>query len=109
MSKKLLKQTFLRGIRQQERPEYEKPSVTVDMVLMCYNKEEEQLKIALIQRKGHPFRNSWALPGGFVKKNESTGESVIRETKEETGSLSPNKTSNNCTHSAPLIVIRVGG
>lgn len=76
---------FLTWYQRQDQPKYEKPSLTVDMVLMCFNKEEEQLKIALIQRKGHPFRNSWALPGGFVQPNESTGESVIRETNEEIG------------------------
>ena len=76
---------FLEWYHKQELPEYEKPSLTVDIVLMCYNKEEDQLKILLIKRKGHPYRNSWALPGGFVQRNESTGESVLRETTEETG------------------------
>lgn len=76
---------FLSWYHQQELPEYEKPSLTVDIVLMCYNKEEDQLKILLIKRIGHPYRNSWALPGGFVNRNESTGESVLRETQEETG------------------------
>ena len=76
---------FLEWYRQQEKPQYEKPSVTVDMVLMSYSKEEDQLKMLLVQRKGHPYRGSWALPGGFVSPNEATGESVIRETKEETG------------------------
>lgn len=76
---------FLSWYQDQERPEYEKPSLTVDIVLLCYNKEEDQLKVLLIQRKSHPYRNSWALPGGFVQKNESTGASVLRETKEETG------------------------
>ncbi|MGX7174385.1 NUDIX domain-containing protein [Enterococcus ratti] len=76
---------FLAWYHKQKRPEYDKPSLTVDIVLMCYNKEEDQLKILLIKRKSHPYRNSWALPGGFVQKNESTGASVLRETKEETG------------------------
>ena len=91
---------FLNWYQKQERPEYDKPSLTVDIVLMCYNKEEDQLKVLLIQRKGHPYRNSWALPGGFVQKDESTGESVLRETK---------KTLNNCIHSARLIEIRAVG
>lgn len=78
---------FLAWYQEQEKPTYEKPSVTVDMVLMCYNKEEDQLKVLLIQRKTNPFRHSWALPGGFVHPQESTGECVLRETKEETGVL----------------------
>lgn len=76
---------FLQWYKKQDHPEYEKPSLTVDMVLMCYNKEEDQLKMLLIKRKSHPYRNSWALPGGFVMPNESTDDSVLRETLEETG------------------------
>lgn len=76
---------YLNWYKNQNQAKYEKPSVTVDMVLMCYEKPADQLKILLIQRKGHPYQNSWALPGGFVEPGESTGASVIRETKEETG------------------------
>lgn len=76
---------FLQWYRKQVHPEYAKPSLTVDIVLMCYNKEEDQMKLLLIQRRAHPYRHSWALPGGFVEPNESTSESVLRETKEETG------------------------
>lgn len=78
-------QEFLEWYKQQELPEYDKPSLTVDIVLLCYNKEEDQLKLLLIQRKAHPYKDSWALPGGFVSRNESSGESVLRETREETG------------------------
>lgn len=76
---------FLDWYHQQDHPTYESPSLTVDMVLLCYNRIEEQLKVLLIQRKSHPYQHSWALPGGFVTKSESTDDSVIRETLEETG------------------------
>ena len=76
---------FIAWYKEQDQPEYDKPSVTVDIVIMGYNKEEDQLKILLIQRRGNPYRNSWALPGGFVERNESTNDSVRRETEEETG------------------------
>lgn len=93
---------FLDWYRQQERPVYEKPSLTVDIVLMGYNKEDDQLRLLLIQRKGHPYRNSWALPGGFVERNESAEESVLRETKEETGVVISNRNIEQLhTFSAP--------
>lgn len=93
---------FLAWYKTQAQPEFEKPSVTVDMVLMCYNKEADQLKVLLVQRKTNPFRNSWALPGGFVNPNESTGQCVIRETKEETSvRISANNIEQLHTFSTP--------
>lgn len=77
--------TFLRWYRQQDLPVFEKPSLTVDLVILSYDKQLDQLKLLLIQRKANPYRLSWALPGGFVNKNESTDESALRETLEETG------------------------
>lgn len=76
---------FLNWYKKQDLPKYETPSVTVDNVLMCYNREQDQLKILLVKRNNHPFQFSWALPGGFVNKEESTDESCLRETLEETG------------------------
>lgn len=76
---------FLEWYQKQDHPHYETPSVTVDNVLFRYNKEQDQLNLLLIQRLAHPYQHSWALPGGFVEKGESTDESCIRETFEETG------------------------
>ncbi|MHC5373431.1 NUDIX hydrolase [Enterococcus sp. LJL120] len=76
---------FIAWYQQQEHPTYEKPSLTVDIVLVCYNKIADEIKLLLIQRKSHPYRNSWALPGGFVNPDESAEASVLRETFEETG------------------------
>lgn len=64
--------------------DYERPSVTVDMVVMGMTKEYDSLKVLLIQRKNHPCINSWALPGGFVDMKESAYEAACRELKEET-------------------------
>lgn len=82
---KATEKEFLTWYSQQDLPTYDTPSVTIDNVLLCYNRQEDQLKILLVQRNTHPYQYSWALPGGFVNRNESTAESCIRETKEETG------------------------
>ncbi|CAL2083308.1 8-oxo-dGTP diphosphatase [Tenacibaculum sp. 190524A02b] len=57
--------------------------VAVDAVVFGYDKK--QLSVLLIKRGVQPFKNSWALPGGLVKENESLEEAVQRELEEETG------------------------
>lgn len=76
-----------------EPGDYERPSVTVDMLLFTVgNKKtanyrklpEKELKILLIKRKDHPHIGQWAIPGGFVDVNEALSHAVYRELKEET-------------------------
>lgn len=69
----------------QYRPErYEKPSVTVDILIFTVNREQ-QLQLLLIQRGKHPYLGKWAIPGGFVCMKESLEEGAARELLEETG------------------------
>ena len=72
---------------------YEKPSVTVDTLLFTimnekvdnYRKlDEKKLSILLVKRKDHPFKDKWAIPGGFVGIDESLDDACKRELKEET-------------------------
>ncbi|MEP7270156.1 MAG: NUDIX domain-containing protein [Acidobacteriota bacterium] len=60
-----------------------RPSVTVDLVIFTI--AENDLRVLLIRRKQGPFRNCWALPGGFVEMNESLEDAAARELKEEVG------------------------
>ena len=98
---------------------YWRPAVAVDAVLFAfgpmdtevhseYEQEdnfrpnEEVLQILLIKRGGYPYKDCWALPGGFMKEyNKSTEDevgdknaeaAVVRELIEETGvTLNPDK------------------
>jgi ADP-ribose pyrophosphatase YjhB (NUDIX family) len=72
---------------------YERPSVTVDMLIFTvmdkeqnnYRKlPEKSLQLLLIRRAEHLFLGQWALPGGFVGVNESIDEAARRELKSET-------------------------
>ncbi len=62
---------------------FERPSVTVDLVI--FTLRQEQLQVLLVKRKHWPFEGMWALPGGFVRMDESLEEAACRELEEETG------------------------
>jgi 8-oxo-dGTP diphosphatase len=62
---------------------YKSPSVTVDLVVMSII--DDELGVMLIKRKFAPYKDSWALPGGFVDINEDVDVAAYRELKEETG------------------------
>jgi 8-oxo-dGTP diphosphatase len=59
---------------------YPRPAVTVDSVVFTLNQ-----KILLIKRKNDPFKNQWALPGGFIDMEETALQSAQRELEEESG------------------------
>lgn len=60
-----------------------RPAVTVDCVVFGY--DEADLKVLLIERDEPPFAGAWALPGGFVRRDESLDAAARRELSEETG------------------------
>jgi 8-oxo-dGTP diphosphatase len=62
--------------------EYERPALTVDCVIFGF--DEINLKVLLIKRGIKPFKNKWALPGGFVKMTETTEQAANRILKKET-------------------------
>jgi 8-oxo-dGTP diphosphatase len=62
---------------------YARPALTVDIVVFAL--DDAGLKVMLIQRDLEPFAGRWALPGGFVRVDESLDEAARRELQEETG------------------------
>lgn len=61
---------------------FERPSVTVDVIL--FTVKNDDLKVLLVKRDVEPFKDMWAIPGGFVRMEESLDEAAKRELLEET-------------------------
>lgn len=59
--------------------EYRNPSLTCDVFIY-----DDDFNFILIKRKNDPYKDCWALPGGFVEYGESVETAAIREAKEET-------------------------
>jgi 8-oxo-dGTP diphosphatase len=57
--------------------------VTVDIVIFTIQSDE--LKVLLVKRGAPPFKGQFALPGGFVRQDESLDDAAMRELREETG------------------------
>ncbi len=58
------------------------PLVTVDIII--FTVMEKDLKVLLIKREIDPFKEKWAMPGGFIKIDEPLEEAAKRELYEET-------------------------
>ena len=74
--------TFVRGAAFPYQYKYEHPAVTTDCVIFTY--EDWKLKVLLVKRGGEPYKGEWALPGGFLRGDETAREGALRELKEET-------------------------
>ncbi len=62
---------------------YPHPAVTADCVIFGF--DGENLNVLLVRRGLDPYKGCWALPGGFMRMDESAEECARRELLEETG------------------------
>lgn len=62
---------------------FERPSVTVDVVI--FSLVEDDLRVLLVRREAPPFAGMWALPGAFVRMDESLADTAARALAGKTG------------------------
>ncbi len=62
---------------------YVPPTLTVDAVI--FQLINGELNVVLIERPHEPFKNSWALPGGYNAKGETTRDALTRIVREKAG------------------------
>lgn len=63
--------------------DYQRPALATDCVIFGFDGGE--LKLLLIERENEPFKNKWALPGGFVFMEETTEACAKRILMEKVG------------------------
>ncbi|GDY11786.1 NUDIX hydrolase [Planctomycetota bacterium] len=64
---------------------YEHPRAAMAVDCVVFGLDTADLKVLLIQRDLDPFRGRWALPGGFLRLDETVDQAARRELREETG------------------------
>ena len=77
-------------------------AVTVDVVVFTI--VDDVLQVVLVRRGEPPFKDRWALPGGFVRPDEAPREAARRELAEETEvklGLEPDKLEQLRTYGEP--------
>ena len=72
--------TFLAGYRLEDFP---RPSVAVDIVILTVR--DGALSVCLYERNDHPAKERYALPGGFVRIDESLDDAARRIVREKAG------------------------
>ena len=56
--------------------------ITVDIVILTI--KNNALNVLLVKRNNEPFKDKWAIPGGYVRMSENLDEAAMRVLKEKT-------------------------
>lgn len=89
LSSRVSEELFLSNYKIED---YDRPSVTTDIVAFKIRSEvgdtyrhnsKNKLSVLMVKRGEYPYKDMWALPGGFLRKDETVEECAFREVKEE--------------------------
>lgn len=81
-------------LKNYDENDYKRLSVTNDIIIFTTaDRDEDNLRkvpkkgmqVILIKRDDYPYKEKWALPGGFIDIKESLDEGAKRKLKEKTG------------------------
>lgn len=61
---------------------YPHPAITADCVIFGF--DGQTLNVLLVERGVEPYKGMWALPGGFMRMDETIDDCAARELHEET-------------------------
>ncbi|MEC9255678.1 MAG: NUDIX domain-containing protein, partial [Pseudomonadota bacterium] len=69
--------------------EFDTPIYSVDIAIFTLH--EGQLKVLIVERNEYPYKDYWALPGGFVdlKKDSNINATARRKLVSKTGVDAP--------------------
>ena len=73
---------FVPGAEFPYQYKYAHMAITTDCVIFTF--VDGKLKVLLIRRGETPYNGMWALPGGFLRINETVEEGALRELEQET-------------------------
>ena len=56
--------------------------ITVDVVILTLI--NNSIQVLLVKRENEPFKDKWAIPGGYVRLSENLDQAALRILKERT-------------------------
>lgn len=64
---------------------YDHPRLAITTDICIFTVVDDDMRILLVCRGLEPFKGFWALPGGFLREDETLDQCAVRELQEETG------------------------
>ncbi len=68
-----------------EKNQYKGTQTTIDLVVLKFI--DQQLCVLMTQRRTHPFKNQWALPGSYLHDDEEPEDTIQRIFSEKIGQI----------------------